>query len=293
MYERHHLLSIDYFNSDGIPLQVLRREPQPPYPIHSHEFSELVIITDGQGEHVTENGVFSVEKGDVFVINGDLSHGYSRLDDLCLINIIFDLRKLAIPFLDLGRSTGFHTLFTVDPVFRRGERSVGMMRIEGSEYRALLTLVADLEQSLGTAFPGSQFAGLTSFMSVLSFLSRFYDRQEQTLDRAYPHRLGAAFSYLDSHLDKTVTVAELVSLTGMSESTLLRGFKRISGFGPVTYHVRRRIDRASWLLANTGMSISAVALETGFDDPNYFSRQFKNVKKLTPKAWRRQSMSGT
>jgi AraC family L-rhamnose operon regulatory protein RhaS len=46
----------DIFDSPQDLLKILRREPQIPYPLHTHEFSELVIITRGQGYHYFEGG---------------------------------------------------------------------------------------------------------------------------------------------------------------------------------------------------------------------------------------------
>ena len=38
-----------WFHPDGFPLAIERRDPQEPFGLHSHEFSELVIITRGSG----------------------------------------------------------------------------------------------------------------------------------------------------------------------------------------------------------------------------------------------------
>ena len=47
----------DWFHSDGFPIVVARRDPQEPFGLHAHEFSEIVIITGGTGLHVTGAGV--------------------------------------------------------------------------------------------------------------------------------------------------------------------------------------------------------------------------------------------
>ena len=41
----------DWFHSDGFPLAVERREPQEPFDLHVHDFSELVVVTGGRGMH--------------------------------------------------------------------------------------------------------------------------------------------------------------------------------------------------------------------------------------------------
>lgn len=78
-------------------------------------------------------------------------------------------------------------------------------------------------------------------------------------------------------------ISELVEVAGISESSLLRGFKRITGCGPIAYHAKKRIERAAWLLVNTGMSVTSIAMDMGFDDPNYFSRVFRKVLGMAPR----------
>ena len=38
----------EWFHSDGFPVAVERREPQGPFEPHSHEFSELVLVTESE-----------------------------------------------------------------------------------------------------------------------------------------------------------------------------------------------------------------------------------------------------
>src|SRR5207302_10004053 len=80
----------DWFHPDGFPLVVARRDPQEPFGLHSHEFSEIVIICGGTGLHVTSEETWPLAAGDVFVIGGSRPHDYQDMDGLKLINILFD-----------------------------------------------------------------------------------------------------------------------------------------------------------------------------------------------------------
>src|SRR5437764_1160665 len=39
----------DWFHPDGFPLAVERRDPQEPFGLHGHDFSEVVVVTGGPG----------------------------------------------------------------------------------------------------------------------------------------------------------------------------------------------------------------------------------------------------
>jgi transcriptional regulator GlxA family with amidase domain len=49
-----------------------------------------------------------------------------------------------------------------------------------------------------------------------------------------------------------------------------------------------RIGRAEYLLYNTSMSVSEIAVAAGFHDIYYFSRLFKKLKSVAPTEMRRQ-----
>ena len=65
--------------------------------MHSHDFSELVIVTDGHGIHQTGSHEDSIHQGDVFIIHGERSHGYDVITDMVIVNVLFDLSRLPLP----------------------------------------------------------------------------------------------------------------------------------------------------------------------------------------------------
>ena len=71
----------------------------------------------------------------------------------------------------------------------------------------------------------------------------------------------------------------------MSERTLIRRFKEGMGISPIEYVIRRRIRRGAELLREHPASIAETAFAVGFTDSNYFSRQFKRMMGVTPRAF--------
>jgi two-component system response regulator YesN len=49
-----------------------------------------------------------------------------------------------------------------------------------------------------------------------------------------------------------------------------------------------RIKQAKHLLSTTSLTVREVAFAVGYDDPNYFSRLFKEYTGYSPSAWRQQ-----
>ena len=97
-----------------------------------------------------------------------------------------------------------------------------------------------------------------------------------------------AKAYIRDHLGSVEYVSEIAQALHCSESSLMRAFKRDTGWGLAEYIVRKRISSAEKLLRDTGWSISMIADLCGFRDQAYFSRVFKKNKGLTPNEYRKQ-----
>src|ERR1700712_1640534 len=113
------LKSRDWFSVGGVAIAVERREPQEPFPRHKHEFSEIVVVTGGKGEHRVGKQVLPLSAGDVFVIGGPQAHEYRNLENLRLINVLFQPENLKLEQADLGMLAGYHALFRLEPLWRK------------------------------------------------------------------------------------------------------------------------------------------------------------------------------
>lgn len=278
----------DVMLAAGEPLKVIRREPQIPYPMHTHSFAELVIILSGTGHHRVAGQLLPISAGDVYVILGDRAHGYEDLADLYLINLLFDPALLDAPVYDLSRLPGFHALFALEPQWR-GEGDISAhLSLDPARLDRAAGLVERIEDELKCREHGYRYMAVMHFMQLVGELSRWYSGAQHPGARRLS-RIGAAIGHLEHHLDEPVTLDELTGLTDLSISTLNRAFRRAVGLPPLAYHLRLRIRRACDLLRTTDLSVTEIAGQTGFDDANYFTRQFRKAMNLSPSVYRKRA----
>jgi AraC-like DNA-binding protein len=278
----------DFFNRDTIPLRVLRRNPQPEYPLHTHDFSEIFIVLGGEGTHFTESGSCRLKRGDVFVINGDHAHGFKNIDGLNLINILFSLERLGLPEFDINKSSGFHALFTVEPILgSNAEGAMHQLCLNEIQLAAAMEIVARMENERNDD-EVSQFMAAGLFMQLIAFLSRSYSGAHGE-DTEGLYRLARVISYMENNMDRSITVGELLEISKTSESTLLRMFRKITSESPVQYHLRKRVEKSCWYLMHTDSQVTEIAYDFGFDDSNYYSRQFRRIKGMSPVQYRKNS----
>jgi AraC family transcriptional regulator len=101
-----------------------------------------------------------------------------------------------------------------------------------------------------------------------------------------PTRLRRVLDYIEARLEGHVSLAELATVAGMNAFRFLRAFKLATGQPPHRYLLRARVDRAKSLLDHPGLSISEVALRTGFASASHFAATFHRITGSTPRSWR-------
>lgn len=75
-------------------------------------------------------------------------------------------------------------------------------------------------------------------------------------------------------------------MAGLSASQFFTLFKRATGYTPMDFFIRARMGEARELLVSTNLTVKEIAAALGYDDQFYFSRRFKLVNGLSPKAFR-------
>ncbi len=92
---------------------------------------------------------------------------------------------------------------------------------------------------------------------------------------------------VEAHLDDyEFNVESLCREIGMSHSQLHRKLTAVTGLSANKFIRHIRLNKAKELLQDADTSISAVAYDTGFNDPSYFGRVFKQEFGVTPVEWR-------
>ena len=99
-------------------------------------------------------------------------------------------------------------------------------------------------------------------------------------------RIGASLAYMMQHLDKPLRVSTLSARASLAPAQFTALFKRATGYAPIDYFIRARMQRACELFKTESLRVKEVAALMGYDDPFYFSRRFKCVIGVAPQAYR-------
>ena len=95
-------------------------------------------------------------------------------------------------------------------------------------------------------------------------------------------RLLRAKDRMDGASHEAWPVRRLARVSGVSPAHFARSFKQAFGLPPHRYLLTRRLERATALLRDTDLSITEIALETGWNSLGAFGRIFRDVTGESP-----------
>lgn len=143
----------------------------------------------------------------------------------------------------------------------------------GSDDRSAL----DSEQLL----PGARKRQPLIFSPVLETLV------SESTARTYRAHLHDVLDYIDAHLEEDLSVERLSSATGLSKFHFHRQFSAAFGIGVFRYVQLTRLKRAAYRLAfRDDAPVFEVALDSGYEGPEAFSRAFKKATGQSPSEFR-------
>lgn len=101
-------------------------------------------------------------------------------------------------------------------------------------------------------------------------------------------RLLRARDRMDAASDEAWPVRRLASVSGVSEAHFARSFKEAFGLPPHRYLLTRRIERAKALLRETGLPVTEIAFQIGWNSLGTFGRTFRDIAGESPGAYRQR-----
>ncbi len=89
--------------------------------------------------------------------------------------------------------------------------------------------------------------------------------------------------YIQTHLNRDLSLAELASVIRISPTYFASLFKQAMGISPHQYVIQQRVERAKVMLSKTDLAITDIALQVGFSSQSHLTQHFKRFTGMTPK----------
>ncbi|MFD1314684.1 AraC family transcriptional regulator [Namhaeicola litoreus] len=252
--------------------------------LHNHKEIQLSLILKGEGTFVIGDCVGDFKPNDIFIIGEYLPH-------------VFKSDKIQ------GEKSEMISLFFTEQTF--GE---SFFRIP--ELAKLNSLLIKAQQGIKTSYypknlrdkfilhhtlePLSQFI---NFIEILSILSTHKGEKlsSPTVSKKYSDEDGSRmrdiFQFTLNNFNGQIQLDEVADLANMTIQGFCRYFKKRTNKTYFNFLIDIRVGHACKLLSKDELDIAEVAYLSGFNNITHFNRKFKEKKKMTPTAYRKNLRS--
>lgn len=253
---------------------------------HSHDFYELVYVTEGFCLHDAYGEVTLLMEGDIFILKPGVAHRYIGNRVTRIFNCIFREDALERQIEALSRLPGMDRLFSADLTER-----IPRIHLSLNERKSIQRqLIAMMEE--GEEKPSGWDIRLGNMLACLLIdCARAYEARVDTANenQVYSGYVTQALNYVNlKYADAELSVREIAAQAGVSGDYLSRQFKQVTGIAAQEYLKRYRLARAMAIL-QAGRPVGEVAKAVGFRNLCHFSREFKKEMGVTPSQYRNQN----
>ncbi|MBE7062920.1 MAG: AraC family transcriptional regulator [Ruminococcaceae bacterium] len=239
---------------------------------HAHKSYEIYYLKSGERSYFIEDNVYPLLPGDFALISGYVLHKTSGKNfERILLNFDYDdvpeeLRE------------------TIDCCF---SKIIIHTPAQSRQYIELLLerMQAEYKEN------GVQPFLVAQFTCLVMEIERFSVGRTKPTDAA-ARQILEIVRFINQNYAEELTVESLAERAFLSRSHFCRQFKKVTGFSPLEYIHSMRLRCAENLLENTDLSITEIAIQSGFSGSNYFGDLFRRYRGVSPRQWRQAARDG-
>ena len=158
-----------------------------------------------------------------------------------------------------------------------------IVAFEPTDYNKFYTLFQQLMDCYDAKQKGYMYKCTALLSEIMALMQIDFVEEREKVSPL----ITEACEYMHSHyFENDCTVEKLAKMSNVSAVYFRKLFKEKFGIGPKKYLNTLRMEHAARLLAQTHLSVSQVAEQSGFNDSKHFASMFKEIYKTTPTKFR-------
>ncbi len=246
---------------------------------HKHEECELMLITEGYGNAMIGDYVGEYKPGDIFFIAGNIPHSFRKRHH----KITGD--AVAAHF----KNDVFGELFFLLPEVKSVHAFLNRndaIQLQHALKKDISVLLIDMEKAKGIQRIYLLLQSLHKLSTSGSYIkvTQDFSTADNNINPAIEKIIGYSFkNYLNP-----IALKDIAGIADMSIPTFCRFFKKNIKKTYFNFLQDLRIGHACKLLVNTDKPVMDCCYESGYNSWAHFSKQFKQVKKITPSLYRKE-----
>ncbi len=148
-------------------------------------------------------------------------------------------------------------------------------------------LKTEMEAGFPTGRLYSDSLAIAVASRLITFHSSIANLASNKSDGLNGRRLKQTLAYIEDHLAEDLSLSRVAAIAGLSSSHFNALFRAGIGLSLHQYVIQRRVEQAKILLRRSRLSVTEVAVATGFSHQSHLARHMRRVAGLAPGDLRR------
>lgn len=267
------------------------------YPIaskmHNHDFWEIIFVESGTLKIQIESAVYSLDEGDVCILNRATRHMEYFLQNQSLIYLTLSLEYINSWPIDSNvafQRPMSHLLENRNNSPRYQNKDFILARAKNKDaYHSAINLIQSIKDELQENMPGSKYIvrGIIYRLITVFTLSKHYETKYHDLAQTGEFGLaGLVKEFLDTNKHR-ITLFELEGILQYSGAYINQLFKKKYFRSITEYNQDICLEYMAKLLLTTNKNIDEICHIIGFVNRTYVYRIFKEKFGCTPSEFRK------
>lgn len=260
--------------------------------LHDHDFTELFYVAGGEGVHRYKDRETYLGRGCVLIIQPGVEHSYqvAKGSYLRIYQVAFCQDLLGGEWPALDHALSYIDPFFIDPSIVGKKDFISYFTLTPSQRFELLMLLEKMYSEYDQKKWGYHCLIRLQLMELFVYLSRWTNAgSHQPGDPVIMKQdlYQEVCKYIKQHYMNPITLEQVCTYCGISQSAFTRNFKRVTGLSFIEYRNKERIQAAKDLLITTDLTIMMISAKVGFSNVSNFDRVFKHFEGLSPLVYRK------
>ena len=253
-------------------------------PWHWHEALEFGYVVEGRVKISTTTRTLTLEKGEAYFTNSNALTAVENID-----NCILDSHLFHPVFLGGHFKSVYETKY-LNPVTQNRNLELLPFRAENQTQKHILQKLCQLSSLQSKQNVEFQTRNLLSEIWLL-LLEELTHTRLKTVPAKNQDRILTMLSYIQENYARKITLQEIADASAVSTRECLRCFRASIQQSPMEYLVEYRIQVAAKLLETTDLSVTEIAMRTGWGSNSYFTKMFHQIRGKTPNLYRKDYLA--
>lgn len=267
---------------------------QQPYdshiPLHIHHFIELTYVFSGTCDIIINQKTFHLTQGEIVLVDKNTPHTVKEISkDNLILSITLKKDFLSPSFLSRFSSQSMISKLLIDSVMTNRQTNRYLLLNAGKNQRIIEILNQIICENIDKRLYSEEIINsyFIIFFSELIRQNEITPSSENNQESKY-YSLSAFLQYIEDHY-LSCSLVDMAKHFGFHPNYLSSLLKQGTGKSFKELLQLQKMSKASIILMNSNLPISAIVEQVGYSSVTFFHKKFKEVYGMTPSDFRQKS----